>query len=240
MKKLRLLSLATASLFILNSSRAATFDDIQFWAGSGANRAALVIDWNDGKSAESLVWGYRWNGPASGADMLTAIINADPRLFAHLGTFNFGSGAEPGIFGLGYDLNANGIFGVSSSPSLSFDANGLAVDSLATGDDNVDAAGTPSEAADHWLESWWPSPGYWAYYNKPSAENAWSYASSGVAGRALTDGAWDGLSFAPDFMLDTEPSAPVIAAVPEPTALALCFLGGGILLFRRNRTAQLI
>ncbi len=57
-----------------------TFDDIDFWVGEGENRAALVIRWNDGKKPDGLVWGYRWDGNATGADMLEAIATSDPRL----------------------------------------------------------------------------------------------------------------------------------------------------------------
>ena len=51
-----------------------TGEQIQHWAGdpSGANRAALVIDFQD-DDRRSLVWGYRWNGTASGEDMLRAV-----------------------------------------------------------------------------------------------------------------------------------------------------------------------
>ena len=50
-----------------------TFDDIEFWVGSGANRAALVIDWvEDTTEPPALVWGYRWDGAANGRDMLQA------------------------------------------------------------------------------------------------------------------------------------------------------------------------
>jgi hypothetical protein len=211
------------------------FSDIQFWAGSGANQAALVIDWNDGKTVESLVWGYRWDGSATGADMLTAVVSADSRLFAHLGTFDFGSGPEPGIFGIGYDLNGNGSFGVNSSPALSFDSGGLAVDPIEIGDDNVDASGTPADAADHWLESWFPAPGFWSYYVKPSTEAAWDFATSGSAGRTLSDGVWDGYSFAPDFMSGTSPSEPGIAPVPEPGVCVLLISSGVLLVCARRK-----
>jgi hypothetical protein len=64
----------------LSAQAAFTFDDVRFWVGDGENRAALVIDWNDGISPESLAWGYRWDGSATGADMLEAIDAADSRL----------------------------------------------------------------------------------------------------------------------------------------------------------------
>ena len=47
-----------------------SFDDINYWVGEGENEAALVIDWNDAKAPQSLVWGYRWSDTATGEDML--------------------------------------------------------------------------------------------------------------------------------------------------------------------------
>ena len=64
----------------LKSDQNFTFDDVKFWVGTGSNRAALVIEWHDGTSPDALVWGYRWDGEASGHDMIIAIAKADPRL----------------------------------------------------------------------------------------------------------------------------------------------------------------
>lgn len=64
----------------LRADKSFTFDDIKFWVGSGSNQAAMVIEWHDGKTPDALVWGYRWNGEASGHDMIVAIAKADPRL----------------------------------------------------------------------------------------------------------------------------------------------------------------
>lgn len=223
MKTVRLLSLAAASLSALSTSYAATFDDVQFWVGSGENRAALVIDWNDGKSAESLVWGYRWDGAADGLDMLLAVINADPQLFAHIGNYAWGTAVQ----GLGYDLNGNGSFAVS--PSLSFDTGGLALST------NPDDLRTPSDSTDHYVEGW--NSGFWAYYNKATAGASWTSAQVGAADRALTDGAWDGYSFAPNFS-GSDPGEPIAAPVPEPTVLALGLLSGALMLFRRAHNNQ--
>src|ERR1700750_554644 len=60
------------------------FSDIQYWVGSGTNEAAFVVQWNDGKNPDALVWGFRWNGNASGEDMLKAIAKADHRFFTLL------------------------------------------------------------------------------------------------------------------------------------------------------------
>ena len=54
--------------------------DIQYWIGTGSNEAILIISWDESSPAQSLAWGYRWNGTKTAADMLTDIDNADARL----------------------------------------------------------------------------------------------------------------------------------------------------------------
>ena len=63
----------------LRADASFSFDDIQFWVGSGSKRAALVIEWHDGNRPDAMVWGYRWDGEATGHDMIVAIAQADPR-----------------------------------------------------------------------------------------------------------------------------------------------------------------
>lgn len=198
------LALATASSAW--SIHAATLDDIQFWTGNGTNRAALVIDWGDAKSPQSLLWGYRWDGAATGLDMLQTVITADARLFGYWGQFSWGTA----IFGLGYDLNDSGSFGVE--PPLAFGPGGLLVE---LGSDNADDTRQPSDVSDHYHEGW--NNGFWAYYLKSSAAEDWASAMSGGDGRALTDGAWDGYRFAPNFS-STAPAEPS-PALPNPFAL---------------------
>ena len=202
------------------AASAATFDEIQFWVGSGPNRAALVIDWNDGKSAESILWGYRWDGAATGQDMLEAVVNADPRLFAHFGNYEWGTA----VLGIGYDLNNSGGFAVS--PSLAFDGMGVALDT------NPDDARAPADTADHWLEGW--NNGFWAYYLRASTAENWASAMTGAGGRALADGVWDGFSFAAGFA-SSDPSAPMPASVPEPSLISLLTLGAFAIVCLRRR-----
>ncbi|MSD55539.1 hypothetical protein GKD74_16055 [Faecalibacterium prausnitzii] len=64
----------------LRADASFTFDDIQYWVGNGSNKAALVIEWHDGNRPDAMVWGYRWDGEATGHDMIVAIAQADPRL----------------------------------------------------------------------------------------------------------------------------------------------------------------
>ena len=216
MKKHVVTMLAAASLTItVNPALATTFGDVQFWVGSGANQAALVIDWNDGKTAESLLWGYRWDGIATGTDMLVAVTSADPQLFAHLGTYAWGTAT----FGIGYDLNASGGFTVT--PALSFNANGVVIDPLTNPD--PDDARAAADAAAPWIEGW--NSGFWGYSLKASESDPWEDAAVGASDRLLSDGAWDGYSFAPGFTTSA-PSEPVAAApIPEPTAAALLMVG---------------
>ena len=42
----------------LRSDTLFSFEDIQFWVGSGSNRAALVIELHDGTQPDAMVWGY--------------------------------------------------------------------------------------------------------------------------------------------------------------------------------------
>ena len=120
MKKM-FVSLALASLFLVSKSPAVSLDDIQFWAGSGTNRAALVVYWNapdvrnntsvpNPAAEKSLVWGYRFNGTATAEDMFNAVVAADHRLFVTATAPYPGFGAF--VYSIGYDLNNNGVFGL--------------------------------------------------------------------------------------------------------------------------------
>lgn len=98
-----------------------TFDDILFWVGSGSKKAALVIEWHDGKSPDALVWGYRWDGEANGHDMIMAIAQADPRLVlltqytGHMGNTMCGIGYSEQSLNITYDLE-----GAKTEPQNAF------------------------------------------------------------------------------------------------------------------------
>ena len=64
------------------------FSDIKVWVGTGSNQAAFVVDWNNGSTTESLAWGYRWEGAATGEDMIRAIAGANVGLYATVGHFD--------------------------------------------------------------------------------------------------------------------------------------------------------
>jgi hypothetical protein len=202
---------AFGALALLGSAHAAviaSLNDIQYWVGSGSNQAALVIDWNDGQTTTSYVWGYRWTGSATGEDMLKAIAgaissavyptvpgaatpdgNGDPTLTLYLQSFSFGDG----IYQIDYLAHSRGGFDPDSS-------------------------------------------GYWSYYvanGSSSLPSNWSYSDVGMGSRALSNNSWDGWSWSADFV-DSTPNAP-ISAVPEPAIYALLALGGLALLAWRKR-----
>ena len=185
-------------LAIHGTASAVTFDNIEFWTGTGSNESALVIDWNDGIDPVSLIWGYRWDGSATGEDMLTAVVENDARLYSRT--------SEPGpygvaLFGLGYDVDNDGFI---------------------PGANESVGAGDPD---DHWCDGW--VSGYWSYWLGGNGTNPdWGYSGTGMSGRTLSSGSWDGWSFAmssPDEPIAAESSS----SVPIPGAVWL--LGSGLL-----------
>ncbi len=60
------------------------WDKIEYWAGSGSNKAALVVQFDDGGAEKAYVWGYRWTDDSvhpSGEDMFRAIATECPDLY---------------------------------------------------------------------------------------------------------------------------------------------------------------
>jgi hypothetical protein len=203
-------SIFVACLLLLTCGKTAhsapfSFDDVVLWYGSGANRAALAIDWID-TAAEppAIVWGYRWNGAATGASMLTAIVAGDPRLFAKLG----GSpGNATAVYGLGYDADGDREFAIDDGTT--FDANGLAYSGPADG-------AVATDAADYYAEGWFT--GFWHYgvaASNPYNGGSWADIGTGMASRTLIDGAWDSWTFTPTFNFAAFAQNPT-AALPYP------------------------
>lgn len=95
-----------------------TFDDIHYWIGEGTNRAAVVLDWNNGQPGSSLAWGVRWNGASTN---LTAILgrldHEDKRLACEIIGDSWGSW----ILGFGYDADGDGGVFNAVSPGIATD-----------------------------------------------------------------------------------------------------------------------
>jgi hypothetical protein len=167
-----------------------SFDDIVYWTGAGARRAAVVIDFDDTSDEDrALVWGFRWDGEARGRHMLDAVLAADARLYGKIGN-------EPGVFNavlaLGYDRNDDGALAVDSGEI--FDDAGVAFGSPI---EDEDYQVTPVDPADRYREGW-EFAGFWHYGiadANPWTGGAWAGAQFGASMRVLVDGAWDSWAF---------------------------------------------
>ena len=203
-----ILAVVGAGVFGLTGNASAQmlgFSSIQNWTGSGSNEAALVIDWHDGKTPESLVWGYRFNGMSTGLQMIQAIDAADPRLAVF---YAYGGGF---IYGIGYDLNNNG--GTFTPGTPGFDDNG-----------NSTEIGSASDPNDHYAEGSFSK--FWGYDLSAGSPygggGTWTESNLGAGSQPLINGDWNGYSLSYDETNFTipDPGFPTPAApVPEPSAL---------------------
>lgn len=167
------------------------FDDIVYWVGTGTNEAAFVVQWNDAKNPDALVWGFRWNGAATGEDMVKAIAKADKRFFTLLyqGT-QFGSA----IGGLGFDVDAKGTVGLYNNGNTTYPlypVDGI-INTTAYDFDNY----TAIDANDHWGSAWYT--GYWSYWVKDATDTEFGYSGLGASSRQLENGSWDVWNFNPN------------------------------------------
>ena len=213
--------LALAGCAIAASVHAITTNDIQLWTGSGTNRAALVIEWNSPVvfnlttvpapvANKTLVWGYQFNGTATGTQMLDAILASDPRLYAVINTAYGATIVE----GLGYNLNGNGVFGVTDGANT-FNAGAFTNGCLLNPDLDADAA-SPLNSGDLYWSGWWgpnwntwnelgdnggfaasPDRGSSPYWDADTwIQGQWEYANYGLDDLPLQDGSWIGFSVA--------------------------------------------
>jgi hypothetical protein len=88
-RAITVLMVLVGALYACSAAGAFTFDDVQFWAGTGSSKSMLVIDWNDGVNPQSLAWGYRWDGTKTGLDMLNDIDAADWQLSVQYDMWGF-------------------------------------------------------------------------------------------------------------------------------------------------------
>lgn len=205
---------AIAAIALLSSAHAAaitSLSDIQYWVGSGSNQAGVVIDWNDATGTHSYAWGYRWNGTATGEDMLKAIVGA------------IGYSTYPATPGAAAPDGNGDIALTLYIQSYSFGDAIYQLDYLSHSEGGFDAG----------------SAGYWSYYvadSSSSLPSAWTSSGVGMGDRVLSNNSWDGWSWAADFndVLPATPVAASVAPVPEPATIALFTLGGLALLARRR------
>lgn len=196
-----------------------TFTEITHWYGTGVHQAAMVVDWGE-LDRPPLVFGYQWDGTATGKDMFLDVVAAEPALYAKVGIE--GAFGLP-IYGVGVDRDADG-FGLDDGTLFT---NGIAV----TGPSDFANA---IDADDSYLEGW-ASAGFWAYFTASSSPyngTGWDSAQVGASDRVLVDGSWDGFRFAPGFTGDP-PRMP--ENLPEPSTMSLGWLCILLLLCRWSR-----
>lgn len=215
-----------------------TFDMIKNWTGDGENQAALVIQWNYDDEPAALVFGYRWTGQATGADMLKAVVKNNPRLYALMQYTNVSSPTDPNggytINGIGWDVDDDGDIALidtgngnqvyESEDGFFEHPRGYKPGSGGSSDydyDNWKARDTD----DMWGAGWYSS--YWSYWVKDNAKDKFSYSSWGASGRVLENGSWDGWNFAAG-MSPHDWKSFVAAPLPIPADAKTVFVNEGL------------
>lgn len=188
-----------------------TFSDIKHWVGKGANQAAIVVQWNDTKTPEAMVWGFRWDGNATGVDMINAIAKADSRFYAL--TYNSGPSLGVAMGGFGYNIDGKGAVGLykdNNTSSPYYPQDGI----ITTNTYDFDAYNS-MDATDHW-QSGWKTKGFWGYYSRNSANGNFSFSGVGASTRQLTNGSWDLWNFSVNFQ-NSPTASTFTAAQPDFT-----------------------
>ncbi|MFA8300348.1 MAG: DUF5074 domain-containing protein [Hyphomicrobiales bacterium] len=156
-----------------------SFEDISYWVGSGSNQAILQIQWNDTEGSESLAWGYRWDGEAKGIDMLEAVAEADPRLYAVV-TSGTAYGTATG--GFGYDINMDQEVGISKEEQILHPNDKGLIDV-----ENYDFDGWTSLDTDDYFASGWTSD-FWSYQLRTTINASWESSDLGASSKPLANG----------------------------------------------------
>jgi hypothetical protein len=186
-----------------------TYDDIQFWAGLGANRSALVVEFNSDSDSFSVAWGYRWSGVVSLQTMMfdlagvifggpAPVSGSDPRLSVSVSSFG-----SMGYFIDTLTYDQSGLGGAWPSGTLSL-----------TGWDGT-----------NWNNLFTLNDGSPVWMSRP-----FDLSNVGMAGITLVNGGWYGLVMAdgPDTYNFRQP----VSAVPEPTTSALALIGVAAVLLK--------
>jgi len=178
------------------------FESITSWVGTGSDSATLTVIWNDGKTPDTLTWGYLFDKTNDiknkGISMVQAVAKADPRFFALIyatSSIDTANGDSLGVAvgGLGYDLNNNGFFKLvfNDSAIISPNANGLFITYSYDFDDYK-----TFDMEDHW-QSGWVRNGYWSYYISDNGDD-FTYSPVGASTRDLDNRSrdlWDWVGF---------------------------------------------
>lgn len=208
----------SATLF---QAQAASFlmTDVTHWvgpdAGVGVSQAVMVIQWPG--QLEAWAWGYRWQSSESktGADMLESLASASNGAFVVSGL------AGGFISDLQWQGNSFPGYNAGTGEYLNYFVN----NAQASGNYNDGAA--PGGA--HVL------PPLGSPYDE-GGPRQWVSSNTGVLGRPLVDGSWDGYVYAAFGGPGPSQAVNAPAAIPEPGSILL-IAGASLTLLRRRRVA---
>lgn len=196
-----------------------SFDNVQYWTGSGPNRSVLVMQFGAPDAPTSVAWGYRWSGSATAASMV----------FALAGNIT-GSGMPTPLAGSDARLSVDGTY------FASFD--GYFLNSLTYNQVGLPAPWTQSARLieDNWaIDGTYPSL-YSLAGNGTWTGNPFTAASVGISSLSLTDGGW--VAFAQTDGTDPYTFGKPVSAVPEPSVVGLLGLAAlSAIVWRRHRRA---
>lgn len=221
-----------------------SFDDIESWAGEGEKKAGLIIQWNCAGEETALVFGFRWDGDATGADLLKAVAKANPRLYTLMQYTNVSSPTDPNggytINGIGWDADDDGDISLidtghnnevyKSADGFFEHPRGYVPGQGGSSDYDYDnwIAG---DSGDFWQAGWYTN-GFWSYW-VGSSPTALGFSGLGASGRVLKDGDWDGWNF--DVSFSQEDWKTLVAAPSSiPADAKTKFINEGICYTLRN------
>lgn len=166
-----------------NAASSFTMDDIKFWAGDGLSQAALVIQWNDSRETNALVFGYRFNGTITGYDLLKGVVEEYPYLYAMVSESDLGYI----IGGAGYDFAKTGSFQITNGkttetmdPDHIFIASGYDFDGFSA-----------VNSANYWKSGWMDN--YWSYWI--GTPDNFTYSEYGMSNHSVENGSWYAWNF---------------------------------------------
>ncbi|HOF17908.1 MAG TPA: PEP-CTERM sorting domain-containing protein [Phycisphaerae bacterium] len=207
-----------------------TFDQVstEFWAGTGGSEAMCILDFGGGNS---YAFGYRWDGDATGWDMLQAVVAASGSTF----TYTPITGTMSSIVAEGGSIRLEGTqysFG-SIVEKLTYNGHTLVDDYYGTGESICYWVSGYADYTEDVYDATWTKIGEISHPGDPTGDGTDWFAppTFGASGRPLSDGWWDGYTQVNELGNTYEPAVPM----PEPTTLALLGAGAALLIRRRRR-----
>ena len=219
-----------------------SFDDIEFWTGSGENRSALMIQWRDQKTPGALVWGFRWNSNTTLDTMIDTLASESLGLYSRIDS---DGSMGTAYFGFGFDTGRDGSFGVSGAQNASGDlitlsfTSGIFDGSTGYGYNGPGSSigAEPTNPADRYQEGWIDN-GYWQLFSsQDGASPAWT--SNWIGGsQAIANNTWYAFSLSAANGDSISPDLSAAAnAVPEPSVAILVTVALVFFMLRRRSNA---